>query len=252
MDDLIKPGERLEDLGLKDLKILQNPNHFCFGIDAVLLAWYASSSIRPKTKVVDLGTGTGVIPLLLYGRTGVTHVDALEIQPAMADMAKRSMTLNGLDNTISVHCADLRQPAGFHPSTYDVVTSNPPYMPAGHGGINPKDSLAIARHEITCTLADIARFSQIMLKDRGKLFMVHRADRMADIAAILREHGLEIKRLRAVYPYPGKPANLILIQAMKKGQPHMVMEPPLYVYNTDGTYTRDINQIYGTDGPTAQ
>lgn len=253
MDDIMKTGERLEDLGLKGLQILQNPNHFCFGIDAVLLAWYASSSVRPKTRVVDLGTGTGVIPLLLYGRTGVNHVDALEIQPDMADMARRSVVMNGLDNTISIHCADLRQPGpAFHPSTYDVVTSNPPYMPAGHGGINPRDTLAIARHEITCTLADIARFSQIMLKDRGKLFMVHRADRMADIAAILREHGLEIKRLRAVYPYPGKPANLILVQAMKKGQPHMILEPPLYVYNDDGTYSDAINAIYGTNGPTAR
>jgi tRNA1Val (adenine37-N6)-methyltransferase len=245
-----KIGERLEDLGLNGLQILQNPDHFCFGIDAVLLAWYASGSVHYKTRTIDLGTGTGVIPLLLYGRTGTRHIDALEIQPEMADMAKRSVALNDLNATIHVTCGDLRHPgSAFHSSSYDVVVCNPPYMRTDRGKLNPRDNLAIARHEITCTLADVAGFAKTMLKDRGKLFLIQRADRLVDLATVLREHQLEIKRLRPVYPSPGKPANLLLIEAMKKGRPHAIIETPLMVYQSDGQYSREINAIYGTPGP---
>lgn len=246
----IQPDEQLEDLGIAGLQILQSPHYFKFSIDAVLLAWFAAAAIHPASKVVDLGTGTGILPLLLYGRTGVRHVDALELQPGAADMAARSVALNHLTEVIHIHCGDLRHPGPvFHPSSYDAVISNPPFMPLGHGGVNPDDALAIARHEITCTLEDIARFAQIMLKDRGKLFLVHRADRLADIAVTLRARGLELKRLRAVHPKPEKPANLILCEAMKKGRPGLTIAPPLTIYREDGRYSDAVNAIYGSDGP---
>lgn len=245
-----RPEERLEDLGLAGLKILQNPDAFCFGIDAVLLAWYAAKSVTRKKRVIDLGTGTGVIPLLLYGRTGCTHIEAIELQQDMAEMADRSIALNGLKNEIRIIHGDLRTLRDYYASSSaDVVTSNPPYMPAGKNTRNPNTALAIARHEITCTLDDIAAFSEKVLKDRGKLFLVHRAERTADIAATLRNHGLEIKRLRPVYPSPGKAANLILIEAMKKGKPGLIFEPPLVVYKAPNVYSDEINAIYGTDGP---
>jgi tRNA1Val (adenine37-N6)-methyltransferase len=246
----IQPDEQLEDLGIAGLQILQSPRYFKFSIDAVLLAWFAAPAIRPASKVADLGTGTGILPLLLYGRTGVRHVDALELQPAVADMAARSVAINRLTDVIHIRCGDLRQPGpAFRASAYDAVISNPPFMPMGHGGVNPDDALAIARHEITCTLEDIARFAQTMLKDRGKLFLVHRADRLADIAVTLRGHGLELKGLRAVHPKPDKPANLVLCEAMKKGRPGLTIAPPLTIYREDGRYSDAVNAIYGTDGP---
>jgi tRNA1(Val) A37 N6-methylase TrmN6 len=248
----IHPDEQLEDLGIAGLQILQSPHYFKFNIDAVLLAWFAASAVHPSSKVVDLGTGTGILPLLLHGRTGVRHIDALELQPAVADMAARSVAINHLTDVIHIHCGDLRQPGtAFHASAYDAVISNPPFLPVGHGGVNPDDALAIARHEITCTLEDIARFARTMLKDRGKLFLVHRADRLTDIAVTLRAHGLELKRLRAVHPRPDKPANLVLCEAMKKGRPGLTIAPPLTIYHEDGRYSDTVNTIYGTDAPHA-
>lgn len=244
------PGERLEPLGVRNLKILQNPNHFCFGIDAVLLAAFAQKSVTHKKRVIDLGTGTAVIPILLYGKTGCTHIDAIEIQPDMADMAARSVALNHLEDAIHVVCGDLRElRKTYASSSVDIITSNPPYMPVGKNLINPNDSLAIARHELTCTIDDIAHFSGKVLKDRGKLFLVHRADRITDVLSTLRAHHLEPKRLRPVYPTAEKPANLILIEAAKKGKPGLIFEKPLVIYKFFNVYSDEINAIYGTDGP---
>ena len=249
----MRPNERLEDLNLDGLMIMQDPNAFRFGIDAVLLSHYALPACKRRSKIMDLCTGTGVIPLLIYGHHHCEHIDGMEIQPAMADLAQRNVRLNGLENFIHIYNSDLRDPgAAFHSSTYDVITCNPPYMPLSRGMQSPSDPLAIARHEITCTITDVAAFARIYLKDKGKLYLVHRADRLIDIAAALREKQIEIKRIRFVYPYAGKPANLVLIEAMKKGQPAAIIEPPLYVYNADGSYTDEINEIYGTEGPQAK
>ena len=173
MDNFIKENERLEDLGIKGLKIIQNPDYFCFGIDAVLLSWFASGAVRKKSRVIDLGTGTGIIPLLLYGRTGAQKIQALEIQENMVEMAGRSIACNGLEEKIEIIHGDIRNPGEqVRPTSYDVVVSNPPYMKVGHGLKNPMETKAIARHEILCGIEDIAIFAKRMLKDRGKLFLI--------------------------------------------------------------------------------
>ncbi len=207
MEKIIKKDERMEDLGLAGLKIIQNPNYFCFGIDAVLLAWFAAGALKRRSKVIDLGTGTGIIPLLLYGRQPVERIDAVDIQENMVEMAKRSIMLNHLETK------------------------------------------AIARHELCCRIEDVALFAMRRLKDKGKLFLVHRADRFVDIVNALREKQIETKRVQFVYPYEDKPANLVLIEAVKRGKPQLKVEPPLIVYREDGCYTDSINAIYGTDGP---
>lgn len=251
MDVLIKENERLEDLDLKGLKIIQNPDYFCFGIDAVLLAWFAAKRLTSRARVVDLGTGTGVIPLLLYGRVGLRHIDALEIQENMVDLAQRNVRLNDLESVIHVHHADIRSPGeAFHSSFFDAVICNPPYMPLSRGMKSPSETLAISRHELMCTLEDVAEFARVMLKDNGKLFMIHRADRLSDVLNTLREKKIEPKRLMCVHPFADKPANLILIEGVKKGKSAMIIEPPLTVYRDDLTYTDAINAIYSTDAPT--
>lgn len=248
MHPLQQPDETLEELGVADYRVLQKAKGFRFSIDAVLLAHFAAAAVHKRTRVIDLGTGTGVIPLLLCGHTSVDSVIGLEIQPEIADMAGRSVALNSLEDRIRIITGDLRSPGkDFHSSSCDVITCNPPYMPPNRGMASPEHSMAVARHEITCTLDDVSRFAEVMLKDRGKLFMIHRADRIVDIASKLRSRHLEPKRLRFVYPKPGKPANLILVEAMKKGQPHCSVDPPLYVYDQNGNYTEEINAIYNKE-----
>ena len=240
-----KPGERLEPLGLRDLVILQDPTSFRFSIDAVLLAWFVAQKINAKDRLIDLGTGTGILSLLLYGRKSVEHIKAIELQPKMANMARRSVLTNKLEDHIDIICGDLRNPnAYFHSSSYDAIVCNPPYMPVKRGMANPKDTLAVSKHEITCTLEDVARFAKITLKDRGRFFMIHRADRVADVTFSLRSARLEPKRILPVHPYQGKPANLILVEAMKKGQPQCRIDSPLFVYDKSGQYTDAINAIY--------
>ena len=240
-----KPGERLEALGLGELVILQDPTSFRFSIDAVLLAWFAADKINRKTRLIDLGAGTGILSLLLYGRKSVERIKAIELQPKMANMARRSVLTNKLEDHIEIICGDLRNPnTYFHSSSYDAIVCNPPYMPVERGMVNPKDTLALSRHEITCTLDDVVRFSKKTLKDHGRIFLVHRADRIADITVSLRNEGLEPKRILPVHPYRGKPANLILVEAMKKGRPQCKMESPIFVYDDDGKYTDTINAIY--------
>lgn len=243
-----RPGERLEPLGVRDFKILQRPDRFCFGIDAVLLSHFATPSVTRKKRVVDLGTGTAIIPLLLCAHANPAHIDAVELQPAMADLAARSVALNRLDNTIRVICADLRT-LDYPTSSVDIVTANPPYFPVGANKINPDDSVALARHELACTIEDIAAFAGKCLKDRGRLFLVHRAERVTDVLAALRARHLEPKRLRPVYPTREKPAHLILIEAIKKGRPGVIFEQPLVIYKAPDVYSDEVNAMYGTDGP---
>lgn len=250
MDNFIKENERLEDLGIKGLRIIQNPDYFCFGIDAVLLAWFASGAVKKRSRVIDLGTGTGIIPLLLYGRTGVEKIQALEIQENMVEMAGRSVACNGLEERIEIIHGDIKNPGvRVQPTSYDVVVSNPPYMKVGHGLKNPTETKAIARHEILCAIEDVVIFAKRMLKDRGKLFLIHRADRLADIMSAMRDHRVEPKRLQFIHPYADKPANLVLVEGMKAGKPYLITEAPIVVYEKDGRYTQTINDIYGTSAP---
>lgn len=238
------PDERLDELQRCGFKIIQNPKKFCFGMDAVLLSGFA----RAKTgeKVLDIGTGTGIIPILMAAKTKGRHFTGLEIQHESAGMAIRSVAYNHLEERISIVEGDIRE-AGklFDPASFDVVTSNPPYMVANHGLVNPDSAKMIARHEICCTLEDIAQQTAKLLKNGGRFYMVHRPFRLAEIFCTLVKYDLEPKRMRLVYPYVDKEPNMVLIEALKGGNSRITCEPPLIVYKEQGVYTEEIYEIYG-------
>lgn len=231
--------ENVEDLGLKGYKVIQNKDGFCFGSDAVLLARFA----RPKknARVLDLCTGTGIIPVLTWGLYELSEICGVEIVPEVADMAKRTMELNGLSENIKIICDDLKNaPEVYGKRSFDVVTCNPPYMNIGGGLINPKEKLALARHEIACTLDDVVRVSKAVLKPCGKIFMVHRADRLCDVIDTFRKYKIEPKRLRVVYPSKSKEASLVLIEGAEGGKAQLKIEPPLFMYDDDGNYIQSL------------
>lgn len=241
---LIREGERVDELHRNGYRILQNPEKFCFGMDAVLLSRFAR--VKPGEKVLDLGTGTGIIPILLEAKTEGEHFDALEIQPESADMARRSVMLNGLEEKITVYTGDIREAsAQFGKGSYDVVTVNPPYMNDRHGLKNPELPLAIARHEVCCTLEEAVREGSAVLKERGRFYMVHRPFRLNEIMQQLTAHRLEPKRIKFVHPYLGKEANMVLIEAIKGAGSMVKIEAPLIVYEEQGKYTSEIYDIYG-------
>ena len=244
-------AERTDDLG-NGRVVIQNPAFFCFGIDAVLLAHFPV--LRRKDTVMDLCTGNGVIPLIMSaeaeknGFDGV-HFSALEIQPPLAEMASRSVSLNGLSDRISVREGDIRKIREIEkPMSYTLVTCNPPYLPAGSGAENETEALRIARHETHATLRDAVKAASYLLKNTGRFALVHRPERLAEIFETLRESHLEPKRLRMVHPYAGKAANLVLLEAVKCGRPALTAEPPLIVYESPGRYTKEIYEIYGMAG----
>ena len=243
-EEYLRKGERIDDLQRSHLRILQNPQKFCFGMDAVLLTGFVPPKI--KGRVADLGTGTGILPLLLSAKTEASHFDALEIQTESADMARRSVAMNGLSEKITIYEADLcRASALLGKGVYDVVVSNPPYMNDGGGLKNPEEPVAIARHEVLCTLEDVVRESAALLKDRGSFYLVHRPSRLSEIFAKLHEYRLEPKRLGRVHPYKDREANMVLIEAVKGAGTFLKAEPPIVVYEEPGVYTRQIYDIYG-------
>ncbi len=240
---LINDWERSDDLQYKGLRIIQDTRSFCFGVDAVLLANFAT--VRKGDTVLDMGTGTGVIPLLIAGKTEAAKIIGLEIQPHLAEIAGRSVALNNLEDRVSIIEGDLQDGVSlFGASVFDVITCNPPYTQPKGGLINPNDSKAISRHEIKCTLEDVIRIASKLLKVGGKLAMVHRPERLVDIIWLMRYYKLEPKRLRFVHPSPGKKPNLILIEGVRGGNPQLNMLEPLYVYNDKGEYSEEINTIY--------
>ena len=241
---ILKEGERLDDLQRNGYQIIQNEQKFCFGMDAVLLSGFAR--VKDGQRVLDMGTGTGIIPLLLAGKTKAEHIVGLEIQEESADMARRSVKLNKLSERISIVEGDIKE-AGtlFDRASFDVITCNPPYMTGQHGLTNPDMPKAIARHEILCTFDDVAREAECLLKPGGKFFLVHRPFRLAEIFVTLSAHHLEPKRMRLVHPYVDKEPNMVLIEAMRGGKPRITVESPLIVYEKPGVYTREIYDIYG-------
>lgn len=242
-DSLLREGERLDDLQCNYLKIIQDPGKFCFGMDAVLLSAFVK--IRPDTRIIDLGTGTGVIPILLSAKTEAKHLDALEIQPDMADMAKRSIQWNQLQDRITVIQGDLKEASSLiGRGIYDVVTVNPPYMTEHHGLKNPHLPKAIARHEILCTLEDVIRESHALLVPGGQFYMVHRPFRLVEIFTVMTKYHIEPKRIRLVHPYVDKEPNMVLIEGIRDGKSRITIEPPLIVYQSDQTYTQEILQLY--------
>lgn len=242
--DYLMPGERVDDLNRNNYKIIQNTNKFCFGMDAVLLSGFAK--VLPGEKVLDLGTGTGIIPILLEAKTQGKHFTGLEIQEESADMARRSVALNGLEEKIDIVIGDIKEASAyFGLASFDVVTCNPPYMNHGHGLVNPGDAKAIARHEILCSLEDVIREASRLLKTGGRFYLVHRPFRLAEIINKLTAYRLEPKRMKLVHPFVEKEPNMVLIECVKGGKSMLKVEAPLIVYKEPKVYTDEIYDIYG-------
>ncbi|WP_318708079.1 tRNA1(Val) (adenine(37)-N6)-methyltransferase [Candidatus Acetatifactor stercoripullorum] len=240
----LKDKERLDELQRNGYRIIQNPEKFCFGMDAVLLSGFVRAG--KGDILLDLGTGTGIIPILLEAKTQCAHLTGLEIQEESADMARRSVALNGLSHKIDIITGDIKEADRIFPSaSFDCITCNPPYMIGSHGLANPEEPKAIARHEILCTLEDVVRQAGKLLKPGGHFFMVHRPFRLAEIMTILSQYKLEPKRMRLVYPYVDKEPNMVLLEAVRGGRPRLAVEKPLIVYEKPGVYTPEIYDVYG-------
>ena len=237
-------GERVDELQRNGYRIIQNKDGFCFGMDAVLLSGFAR--VREGECAVDLGTGTGIIPILLEAKTDGAHFTGLEIQKVSADMARRSVQLNDLSDKISIVEGDIKEAVSiFGKASFDVVTSNPPYMTGSHGIVNPKMPKAIARHEILCTLEDVVSQAAALLRENGRFYLVHRPFRLAEIMNVMIKYHLEPKRMRLVYPYADKEPNMVLLEGLKGGKSRVTVEKPLIVYKEPGVYTDEIYDIYG-------
>lgn len=237
-------GERLDELQRNGYVIIQDPKRFCFGMDAVLLSGFAR--VKTGEQVLDLGTGTGIIPILLEAKTEGKHFTGLEIQPESADMARRSVELNHLDSKINIVTGDIKDASKlFGASSFDVVITNPPYMIDSHGIKNMKDAKTIARHEVLCTLEDVIRESAKLLPPKGRFYMVHRPFRLSEILCMMTRYGIEPKRMKFVYPYIDREPNMVLLEGLRGGRPRMTVEKPLIVYQEKDKYTDEILQIYG-------
>lgn len=224
--ELLKQGERLDDLQLNGLELIQNPEKFCFGIDAVILSNFAK--VRVGETVLDMGTGNGILPVLLSAKTEGKHFCGLEIQPEMADMARRSVKYNGLQDKIEIVTGDIKEAANiFKPAFFDVIVTNPPYMIADHGLRNPEDAKAIARHEVLCSLDDILRESMKLLHDRGRFYMIHRPFRLTEIMVKMNQYKIEPKRLQFIYPNIQKEPTMVLIEGMRGAKSRVKIEPPI-------------------------
>ena len=240
----LKPGERLDDLERNGYKIIQHAEKFCFGMDAVLLSGFAS--VKINETVLDLGTGTGILPILLKGKTQGRHFTGLEIQEESVDMARRSVAYNHLETDIDIVSGDIKEASRLFPlASFDVVTSNPPYMTDAHGLKNPQEPKAIARHEVLCTLEDVIREGSRVIRPGGRMYMVHRPFRLVEIFAVMTKYKLEPKRMQLVYPFVDKEPNMVLIEAVRGGNPMIKVEKPLIVYKAPGIYTDEIYDIYG-------
>ena len=240
----IHDGERIDELHRNGYQIIQNKDGFCFGMDAVLLSGYAV--VKKGEAVLDMGTGTGIIPILLEAKTEGRHFTGLEIQPQSADMARRSVALNHLEEKIDIVEGDIKTASSlFGKAVFDVITTNPPYMNENHGLMNPQLPKAIARHEILCSLEDIVREASFMLRPGGRFYMVHRPRRLIEIIGVLSAYHLEVKRLKPVYPMADKEANMVLLEAVRGGNPLLKLEKPIIVYKEPGVYSDEIYDIYG-------
>lgn len=245
MDEKVLVGreERIDELIIGQLKVIQHEEEFCFSLDAILLAHFAT--VRSDIKAVDLGTGTGVIAFLLAAR-GAQHVTGVELSQSMADMAKRSVALNKLEEKVTITQGDLCKVKDILPSdSCDLVVSNPPYRPVGGGYISPNDKVAQAKHEITATLNDVVNAARYLLKyRRGRFAMVHLPERMAEILTAMSQAGIEPKRLQLVYSRIDKKPTMLLVEGVKGANPGLNVLPPLVVYKSDGSYSNEIKQYY--------
>ena len=240
--NLVKENERVDDLQ-NGFFVIQDPQKFCFGMDAVLLSGFAK--VKKGEQVLDMGTGTGIIPILLKAKTQGEHFTGLEIQQECAEMAQRSVRYNHLEQHVRIIQGDIKEAADiFGAASFHVVTCNPPYMIGQHGLTNPHMPKAIARHEILCTLEDVISQAARVLKDRGRFYMVHRPFRLTEIMITLTKYKLEPKRMQLVYPYIDREPNMVLIEALKGGNSRITVERPLIVYEKPGIYTKSVLEMY--------
>lgn len=241
--NILREGERLDDLQRDGLKLIQNPSWFCFGMDAVLLS--AFTKVQEGQDCLDLGCGNGVIPILLAGRTEGRSFTGLEIQSDIAAMAARSVLGNGLSDRVHIVNGDIREAVEiFGASSFDIITGNPPYLAGAHGLVNDTDHKAVARHELMCTLEQFVDSAARLLKPGGHFYMVHRPFRLAEIICCMTAHRLEPKRMRLVYPYIEKEPNMVLIEGVRGGNPQLTVEKPLIVYKEKDVYTEEVRELY--------
>ena len=270
----LKENERIDDLEFNNLKIIQNKDGFCFGIDSVLISDYAKKDIKNNALGVDLGTGTGIISILLSAKTRLSKIIGIEVQKEVADMAQRSIELNGLQNKIEIKNMNIKniiqnidnsklekrkkqvklgniqtethkEKDNIWLEKFDFVVTNPPYKKLETGKVNESEYKYISRHEVTANLEDFIKVSKYLLKDKGSFFMVHRPDRLVDIIELMRKYKLEPKNIRFIYPSIDKSPNLVLIKGIKNAKPFLKIDKPLIVYNQNGEYTDEIYEIYG-------
>lgn len=240
----LKPGERLDELQRNGYQIIQNPDTFCFGMDAVLLSGFVTA--KEGDVLLDLCSGNGILPILLEAKTKCAHLTGLEIQDEIADMARRSVEINHLSEKVSIVTGDVKEADKlFSSASFDCITCNPPYMIGQHGLTNPDAPKAIARHEILCTFDDIAAMAARLLKPGGHFFLVHRPFRLAELIVTLSKYKLEPKRMKLVYPYADKEPNMVLLEAVRGGKPRMTVEKPLIVFEKPGVYMPEIRDVYG-------
>ena len=240
----IKENERIDDLEYKGLKIIQDEDGFCFGVDSVLLSDYAKG-IKKNSTVIDIGTGTGIISLLLCKKTELSKIYGIEIQEDVAEMAKRSIKLNGLEDKFEIININIKKIFEIlEPHKYDVVVTNPPYKKAETGVKSADKKQLISRHEVECTLEDIIENASKLLKDLGEFYMVHRAERLVDIMCLLRKYKLEPKNIRFVHSKVDDKPTLILIRAVRSAKEFLKIDKPLIIYRNDGEYTDEILKIY--------
>lgn len=238
---ILNDNERIDIVPGTNYKIIQNKKRFSYGTDAIFLSHF----VKPRGRIIDLGSGTGIIPLRMIDKGNVEEIYGVEIQKEVAEMAKRSVDLNELQDRIKILHMDLKElPERFPKASFDCVTSNPPYMKTGGAIINLDGNFAVSRHEINCNLEDIIRMAQYLLKPQGKFYMVHRPDRLVDILCTMREYKIEPKYIRFVQAKVDKKPNLLLIEGLKGGKAELKFHEPLIVYNEDGSYTEEIYRIY--------
>lgn len=243
----LKDNERIDDLQLNNLKIIQNKNGFCFGIDSVLLSDFAKE-IPSNSKVLDLGTGTGILGILLCGKTQLSKIYGIDIQEDVCNMASRSIKLNNLESKFEIINKNIKNLKDiFEENTFDAIVSNPPYKKNNSGLKNESETKLISRHEITASLEDFINISSYLLKNNCSLYIVHRPERLSDLFYLLRKYNLEPKKLRLVQSYFDKKPKLILVKATKNAKSFLNVESPLIIYNKDGSYTDEILQIYGKE-----
>lgn len=242
--EFLKEDETLDDLQLKGLRLIQKKEGFRFGVDAVLLANFAK--VKRGMRVIDLCTGTGIVPFIIAGKTEAASITGIEIQEEFVEMANRSVKINDLVDRVSFINGDLKDEKNIKTiEKANIITVNPPYKLANSGILNPTDKMAVARHEVCCTLEDVIVASRRLLKDNGRLYMVHRPERLADILCLMRKHKIEPKTIRMVHPNTKKAPNIVLVEGQRDGGAFLKWEPPLYVYNDEGGYSEEIDRIYG-------